>query len=244
MAVATVLLGLISQPAAQATVIFTDNAIVGGNTVTGSAAFTISGTTLTLTLTNTSPGNLLEAPTNTLTGLSFLINGLTPALTPVSAISPNAIVNPANCDANPCGGTNVNVGGEWGYQSSFGGKEAVGSAGYITSGLSGNLGNFNGLNLQNPVSLDGVEFGILSAAHGALNGGLTTQALVDDRVVLTLTVPVGTTEAQIGSVSFLYGTAPDATIPGTPPSIPWPGTLVLLGMGLAGLGLTRHRKSV
>jgi hypothetical protein len=234
---------LLLSGAAHATVIFTDNSTVGGNAVTGSAAFTISGTTLTLTLKNTSPAAGLEAPTNTLTGLSFLLNGLAPALTPVSAISPNAIVNSADCNANPCTGTNVNVGGEWGYQTGFGGKEAVGSAGYITTGLTGDLGNFNGVNLQSPVSLDGIEFGIISATHGPFNGGLSNQALIDDTVVLTLTIPSGITESQIGSVSFLYGTAPDATIPGTPGTpVPEPATMALLGSALLGFGVVQRRQ--
>jgi len=56
--------------AAHATVIFTDSGTAGGNAVTASASFAISGTTLTITLKNTSTGNSLETPTNTLTGLS------------------------------------------------------------------------------------------------------------------------------------------------------------------------------
>jgi hypothetical protein len=187
--------------AAQATVVWTDSSTVGGNAVTASASFTISGNTLTIVLKNTSPAAGLEAPTNTLTGLSFLLTGLDPVLTPVSAISPNAIFSSGSCNANPCTGTNVNVGGEWGYQNNFSGKEGIGSAGYITTGLSGNLGNFNGQNLQNPTSLDGIQFGIISATHGSLNGGLSGQALIDDTIILTLTGVSGFTEDQIGSVS-------------------------------------------
>lgn len=236
---------LLLTGAAQASAIFTDNSTVGGNAVTASATFTISGTTLTIDLQNTSPTANLEAPTNTLSGLSFLLNGLDPALTPISAISPNTIVNSSSCTANPCTGTNVNVGGEWGYQSGFtGGTEAVGSAGYITTGLPMGLGNFNGLNLQNPVSLDGIEFGIISATHGPFDGGLATQALIDDTVDLTLTIPSGITESQIGSVSFLYGTAPDATVPGTPSTpVPEPATFALLGGALLSFGaLWRWRR--
>jgi hypothetical protein len=235
---------LMLSGAAQATVIWTDNSTVGGNAVTASAAFTISGSTLTIALKNTSLAAGQEAPTNTLTGLSFLLNGLDPLLTPVSAISPNAIVDSADCTVNPCSGTNVNVGGEFGYQQNFGGKEGIGSAGYITTGLSGNVGNFNGLNLAPPASLDGINFGILSATHGPLNGGLGV-ALIDDTVVLTLTGVSGFTESQIGSVSFLYGTAPDATVPGTPtpPVVPEPATLVLLGTALLGFGVLRRRQS-
>jgi hypothetical protein len=224
--VSAAVLGLMFSEAANATVIWTDSSTVGGKAVTASASLTISGNTLTISLKNTSPAASLEAPTNTLTGLSFLLNGLDPALTPVSAISPNAIVNSADCDAHPCTGTNVNVGGEWGYQHNFGGKEGLSSAGYLTTGNPGNLGNFNGQNLQDPNSLDGIEFGVISGTHGPFNGGLSSQALIDDTVVLTLTGVSGFTESQIGSVSFLYGTTPDATVPGTsaPPAVPEPAT--------------------
>ena len=237
--------------AAQASVIWTDSGTIGGNTVSASATFTITGTQLVISLQNTSPTNSQETPTSTLTGLTFLLNGLDPVLTPVSAISPNAILDSGACNVT-CTGTNVNVGGEWGYQNNYSGVEAVASSGYITTGLTHDLGNFNGQNLEDPASLDGIEFGIVSANHGGFNGGLSGQALIDDIVTLTLTLPSsGILESQIGSVSFLYGTSPDATEAGTVctdctvtqhQDVPEPSSLAIFGSALGIAGLLRRRK--
>ena len=237
--------------AAQASVVWTDSDTIGGNAVSASATFTITGTQLVISLQNTSPGNAKETPTSTLTGLTFLLNGLDPVLTPVSAVSPNAILNAVDCDAMACTSTNVNVGGEWGYQHNYSGVEAVASSGYITTGLTQDLGNFNGSNLENPASLDGIEFGIVSANYGPLNGGLDSQALIDDTVTLTLTLPSSILESQIGSVSFLYGTSPDATEAGTActtctvtqhQDVPEPSSLAIFGSALGIAGLLRRRK--
>lgn len=241
--VAIFVIGALLAPSARASLIFSDNAIVSGNAVTASATFSISGTDLTILLQNTSPAALLEAPGNTLTGISFLLNGLAPNLSPVSAISPNAIFDSAACNVNACTGTNVNVGGEWGY-GIYGGEEAVASAGYLQTGLPHNIGNFNGPNLQGPASLASIEFGIISANHGPLNGGLNGEALIEDTVALRLTIPAGFTDADIGSVNFIYGTAPDAIVPDAPPAtVPEPGTLALLGPAFLGFaGMVRRRK--
>jgi hypothetical protein len=108
--------------------------------------------------------------------------------------------------------------------------------------------------LQPPTSLDGIEFGIVSSTIGAENGGLATQALIQDTLTLALTGVAGFSESDIGNVQFLYGTAPDATEGGTPPipcllcggptgNIPEPATLSLLGGALLGLGgIRRLRK--
>jgi hypothetical protein len=239
---------------AHATLIATASGTVAGNTVTAEADFTIVGDQLTIVLTNTSPANGLEAPASTLTGLVFGFQNLRLGLTPVSATSPNAIFDSAACDANPCGGANVNIGGEWGLDNGTGltSSNMIGSAGYVTTGLAGNLGNFNGLNLQNPTSLDGINFGIISNTAGPLNGGLSGVALVQDTATFVLTGVSGFTESDIDNISFLYGTTPEGRIPGVclldcggiTGNIPEPATVTLFGVGLIALAAAKRRKII
>src|SRR6476659_6278908 len=55
-----------------------------------------------------------------------------------NSVAATAIFQANQCSIG-CPGTNVNVGGEWGYQHTTTGFNLVGSAGYVTSGLPGNL---------------------------------------------------------------------------------------------------------
>lgn len=257
-AAVALMIGLSFQPA-RADAIYTVSGTAGGNSVSAIADFAVNGSILTITLQNTSPGNTLEAPTNTLSGLSFLIDGSDPSLTPVSAISPNALVNDtiSPCtvvrNVSTCGGPNVDVGGQWGYQSGYSSNlEAVGASGYITTGIAHNYGNFSS-NLQG--TLDGIGFGVISNKAGPLNGGLDVP-LIQDEVILTLSdLPTGTTALDIGNVSFLYGTSPDVVLGGTEctsncgnlggggsgASVPEPSAAVLLIVGLLALAGVRGR---
>ena len=95
--------------------------------------------------------------------------------------------------------------------------------------------------------------GILSSTHGTLNGGLSGNALIMDTVVLTLTGVsndlVGQSLDNLTGISFLYGTSPDATLPGTVTitedsgagPAPEPATLGILGTSLLGLAAVRRR---
>ncbi|MEK6735183.1 MAG: XDD4 family exosortase-dependent surface protein, partial [Pseudomonadota bacterium] len=110
----------------------------------------------------------------------------------------------------------------------------------MTSGLAGDVGNFNnglaGTNLDDPGSLDGINFGLISAATGFNpNEGLASVPLIQDSVVFVLSGVNGLSIFDISHVSFQYGTSlTELNVPGDPKfppggRIPEPTTLILLG---------------
>lgn len=268
--------GLLLAPiAAAGTITFTGSGTAASNPVSASAEFTITGTSLTITLTNTSGANdNQDVPGSTLTGLFFDLGSSNPELTPVSATvtAGSSIFNPDACSVmtgphtttNPCTSSTTNVGGEFGYAFNGAqdnpdepgdspppaglGGQGIASSGYLDAGTTGNVGNFGGTNLDDPNSLDGINFGLISAASGFNpNGGLSNVPLIQDSVQFMLTLPDETFDiGDISNVSFQYGTSfSEANIPGTPfVSVPEPSALLLLGFGLMVVGgLTyTHRK--
>ena len=186
----------------------------GAVPVSAQAIFDITGNTLTITLINNAPSNSgQDVPGSTLSGLFWDFTG-NPLLTPVSATVASGSIVSAACSPASCVGV-TNVGGEFGYQvTSFpgGADRGISSSGYVATGLPGNIGNFNngsaGTNLDNPNSLNGINFGIISAAAGFNpNGGLVNDPLIQDRAVFVLTGVNGLTYADVSDVSFQYGTS-------------------------------------
>jgi uncharacterized protein (TIGR03382 family) len=191
------------------------------------ADFSVSGTNLIVRLTNSSPADVL-VPADILTGVFFDVSGGGLSLTPVSALlAPGSVV----LFGTDNGG---NLGGEWAYAAGFSGGAGGTSYGISSSGLGifGNA-NFNGPNLQGPVGVDGLQYGITSAGDNPATGNTPvtgSNALTKDAVVFTLSgLPQNFDVSRIGNVWFQYGTAlSEPQIP-----TPTPGAAAILGLGLA-----------
>jgi len=210
-----------------------------------SATFTLTGSTLTVNLVNTSSADVL-APTDVLTGVFFNTAHI---LTTSSASLNGSSVN--------YGSLVNNVGEGWQYGSPGGlhGK----NSGISAAGL-GAFGSVppNQWFFTPPVTpLDGTDYGILSAGDnlGTGNTGVTGHGpLFKNSILFTLTVASGFTLADLGdSVVFQYGTALDEpSFTGTPPDdtpqVPEPttviaGALLLLPFGASTIRVLRNRKA-
>ena len=232
-------LGLVARPAGA--VPFTASGTGNnGELLSASADFSVSGSNLTVILTNTSTADVNDPP-DILTAVFFTLAG-NPTLTPVSALLSGGSV----VFFGPNGGGNV--GGEWAYGNGLvgapgGANKGISSAGF---GLFGSGNRFGATNLQGPAAVDGLQYGLTSAGDNTATGNAPVtggNALIKNQVTFILSgLPTGfNPSTAISNVSFQYGTAlTDTNVPATP--VPEPASVLLLGSGLASLGLLGRRQ--
>jgi hypothetical protein len=222
-------------------------------THSASVSFQVSGGDLVVTLTNTSPNDVL-VPTDVLTAVFFSAAG-NPTFLQTSAVlnagSTTTLTPGGSGSGTDAGGV---VGGEWAYLNSLsvnGNNEGISSAGL---GLFGSAQLFPGSNLEGPADPDGLQYGLASAGDNVAtgNGGIQNNTLIKNSVVFHLGLNGNTLDplTDITAVTFLYGTSlTEILIPGgcvdcVPSRVPEPGLLVVLGGStLALLGLTSRRRN-
>jgi hypothetical protein len=205
-----------------------------------SAEFSIVGSTLHIELLNTASSTTV--PNTGLAGIIFNYTGASQLSNPnITAQALSDIISPFTLTW----GTNLN--GEWGYLS--------GSTFNSTNGGLGNYGlsnsAFDPMGFSTPIdpsksypppSPNGIEFGIVCdntvAGNESCLNGLNTSAFkswVIGGVDISLASNGTLNLDNINQVNFLYGTSFTNT------SVPEPGTILLLGSGLLGLGFLRNK---
>jgi hypothetical protein len=232
---------------------------VTGNTDTATASFSfISGTSLTVVVTNTSTFSAY-GNNDLLSGLFFALSG-NPTLSATSATTPT-LVNPGSCTASMvsvCSAGNVDIGFEYGFQYSatgFSGSTLTTTANYgiAAAGYSlvspnfgtGNVSKF-GASPQNldggSGALGGLDFSILGSGYNsaASANSLRNIPLSQNSVTFVFALQPGVTTLSVSNVTFAYGTNPDSSAGAS--LVPEPGGLAVLGVAAAGMWAARRRR--
>lgn len=222
----------------------TDITFTGSSgSLASSASFSVSGTTLTVTLANTSSADALNNPD--LLGAVFFDVAGNPSWTPLSG----TMASGSHIYVGGVQQADSNIGNQWAYGTATGGpaSHGISAVGYNLTYTSffpgGNAPNSGG------TPPDGLGYSLTSAGDNVStgNGAMTSQAIIKNAVVFTFAVPSGfDPSTAITDLSFQYGTSltTDVNVPGYPPQGGLPdggSTMALLGLGLMATEGVRRR---
>jgi hypothetical protein len=227
---------------AGATAIFTGSgSSENSNAVSGEADFTLSGTTLTLLLSNTSGDTSDQG--DALTGIVFSINGAQTLTFDMVApcgqtLGPGSHTWASGTTMNDA----VNLCGSW-TNALAGSPPVPAEFGVATTGFNG---EFNGGSIT--VGNASPNHGIVGASTFPGTIGGSQFPFVQNQLQFQFDVTSGSfAESDITGVQFLFGTNGTAHIPGecirgcVTLQAPEPGTLALLGLGAFALVLRRRK---
>jgi hypothetical protein len=225
-----------------------DTGSASGNPIAASADFTLSGTTLTILLKNTStfdysasPNSYRAVPTDVLTGLFWDLTVGT-SLTETGATAPAITVAPL-----PANLLLASTPGGWDFAQSLVAAPLSGVTQHYGLGTAG-FGIFDGgTSSGGPGSP--TNYGIMNSLYvdGEGNPSVNGTPYAKDSITFTLTVPSGFDIQSITNVRFQYGTALDeGDFPGGPGPgvlpVPEPATLSMFGIAALGFGAALRRR--
>jgi hypothetical protein len=208
-----------------------------GNVLSASAEFNLSGSTLTVTLTDTATSaNNMYVPSDVLTAVYFGTGSLA-ALTPQTAsLDGSTVVSPDG----------TNIGANWEFLGGFSPVRGLVN-GISASGLSVfGQGNFNNCAATSTCNnLGGINWGLVPSFFPppqGINGGVSGRTLVDDRVQFTLSTTPGFSLSSINSVQFQWGTSDTEFSATGLVAAPEPSSFMLVGGGIALAAFLRRKR--
>lgn len=191
--------------------------------VSGTADFSLSGNTLTLSLSNTILG--IGDAGQLLTGLTFTLSDGTG----VGLNSQTGDLIAVNSDLTVTDMGKGTLGWGFGTTGTNTFEVCMICSGGVTSGVTPSEG------ILGPASADGNY----DNANGSIAGNKPHNPFVNGTGTYQFNVPTGVT---VSDVFFQFGTTPGGAIPAT--SAPEPSSVLLLGFGLLALALLTCRRSV
>src|SRR5688572_6389295 len=211
---------------------FSGNSNASGNPLAASVNFSVSGTTLTIVLTNTATSAAMNGA-DVLDGVFFDIAGANPVFSAGNATltSGSSFVTNNN---GPASGNPLND--EWMYDSPapiLGTEYGVGSTGF--PGFNPNNDNFTARFWSGTAMAGGQsDYGLVPTA--GITVGSISNVYVNNSVTFTFTLSSAISESDIQNVLVSYGSGGETQL------VPEPATLGALAMGAFAL-LKRRRKA-